>query len=201
MAERKVYIESEGLKIEGLMDDSSGERAVIVTHPHPLHGGNMYNNVVESIVEAYREKGYSTLRFNFRGVDQSEGSYDQGVGEQENVRACINFLCEQGKPLIELAGYSFGAWVNAMGIGSFLQVERMLMVSPPVGVMDFSFLDYSPKIQMVIAASEDDIGPPAMIKDMLPVWNPDASFKIIQGADHFYWGKTSEIKRIIHDFL
>jgi alpha/beta superfamily hydrolase len=67
--------------------------------------------------------------------------------------------------------------------------------------MDFSFLDYNPKIQLVIAGSEDDIAPPAMIEDVLAAWNPEAYFKIVQGADHFYLGKTGEIGAIIQEFL
>ena len=75
------------------------------------------------------------------------------------------------------------------------------MVSPPLDVIDFSFLEYSEKIKLVIAGSEDDIAPPAMIKDMIPVWNPEAEFSIIEGADHFYWGKTDELEGIIGNLI
>jgi len=201
VAEERVFFQSGGLKIEGLMDNSPGEEAVVVTHPHPLYGGDMYNNVVESVARAYRQKGYATLRFNLRGVGRSEGSHDQGVGEQEDVRAAMDYLRELGKPSIDLAGYSFGAWVNALALKDLVHAKRIILVSPPVNFMDFSFLDYTSKIQLVIAGSEDDIAPPGMIKDMLPAWNPEADFEIIQGADHFYWGSTGEIEVIIRDFL
>ena len=199
--EKRVFIQSEGLKIEGLLGSSPGQKAVVVTHPHPLYGGDMYNNVVEAIVKAYSEKGYTTLRINFRGVGQSDGSFDEGLGEQEDVKAALTYLQEMEKPSIDLAGYSFGAWVNARGLKGFVQVERMIMVSPPVNFIDFSFLDYNPKIRLVIAGSGDDIGPPGMIQKMLPNWNPDALFKIIQGADHFYWGKYGKIEEIVRNFL
>jgi alpha/beta superfamily hydrolase len=75
------------------------------------------------------------------------------------------------------------------------------MVSPPVNFIDFSFLGYNAKIQLVIAGSEDDIAPPGMIKEMIHIWNPEVHFNIIPGADHFYGGKTAEIVRIIQDFL
>jgi len=199
--EKRVFIQSEGLKIEGLLGSAPGQKAVVVTHPHPLYGGDMYNNVVQAIVKAYREQGYTTLRINFRGVGQSDGSSDDGIGEQEDVKAALTYIQELEKPSIDLAGYSYGAWVNAMGLKRFLQVERMIMVSPPVNFIDFSFLDYNPKIRLVITGSGDDIGPPEMIRKMLPDWNPDASFKIIQGADHFYWDKTGEIEEIVRNFL
>ncbi|MCD6298407.1 MAG: alpha/beta hydrolase [Deltaproteobacteria bacterium] len=201
MTEEKVFFQAGDVKIEGLVYNSSGEKGVVVTHPHPLYGGDMHNNVVETIVEAYQDKDYTTLRFNFRGMGQSEGTYDEGIGEQEDVRASLAYLGELGKTSIHLAGYSFGAWVNALGLKSFDLARRTVMVSPPVNFLDFSFLDYSEKIQLVIAASRDDIGPPDMIKEMIPVWNPEAQFEVIQGADHFYCGKNGDIKRIIQEFL
>jgi len=199
--EKRVFVQSQGLKIEGLLGSSSEKKAAVVTHPHPLYGGDMYNNVVEAVVKAYREKNFSTLRINFRGVGRSEGDFDDGLGEQEDVKACLTYLQELGKSFIDLAGYSFGAWVNARGLKGFEQVNRMVMVSPPVNFIDFSFLDYNPKIRLVIAGSEDDIGPPEMIQKMLPDWNPDVRFEIIQGADHFYWGKTGEIEERVRNFL
>jgi alpha/beta superfamily hydrolase len=201
MTEERMFFQSEGLKIEGLLNESPGEKAVVITHPHPLYGGEMHNNVVESLIAAYHQKGFTTLRFNFRGVGRSEGSHGEGVGEQEDVRAALAYLNELGKSSLDLAGYSFGSWVNAMGLESFDPVKRLVMVSPPVAVIDFSFLNYSPRIQLVISGSEDDIAPPAMINDMLPTWNPGAEFRVIDGVDHFYWGGTNEVEEIIRNFL
>ena len=201
MAEERIFIQAGEVKIECLVDNAQGEKAVVITHPHPLYGGDMNNNVVETVALAYQEKGYTTLRFNFRGVGQSEGSFDEGIGEQEDVRAALSYLSGLGKSSIHLAGYSFGAWVNALGLKVFDQVERVIMVSPPVNFIDFSFLDYNTRIQLVIAGSQDDIAPPGMIEEMLPTWNPEAQFKVINGADHFYLGKTQEIVSIIQSFL
>ena len=201
MKEERVFFKSQDLNIEGLVSEGRTRNGVVVTHPHPLYGGEMHSNVVESVVRAYGEKGYTTLRFNFRGVGKSEGGYDNGTGEQEDVRAAVAFLGGLGKTSIDLAGYSFGAWVNAQCIESLTDVNRMIMVSPPVNFIDFSFLEYCAKIRLVIAGSEDDIAPPAMIKDMIPVWNSEARFDIIQGADHFYLGKTSEIETKIGDLI
>ncbi len=201
MTEEIIFFRSGGLKIEGMLDSAPGAKAVVITHPHPLYGGDMYSNVVESVTRAFRKSGYTTLRFNFRGVGKSEGVHDEGIGEQEDVGAALEYLGELGNSFVDLAGYSFGAWVNAMGLGRFELVERMIMVSPPVNFIDFSLLGYDPKIKLVIAGSNDDIGPPGMIQKMLPAWNPEARFEIIQGADHFYLGKTGEIEDIVRDFL
>ncbi len=201
MKEEAIVFQSQGFTIEGLFENAPGEKGVVVTHPHPLYGGDMHNNIVESVVKAYREEGYSTLRFDFRGAGQSDGNYDEGVGEQEDVRAALAYLDEFGKSSIDLAGYSFGAWVNALGLKGFEHVNRTVMVSPPVNFIDFSFLEYDSRIRLVISGSDDDIGPPGLIQDMIKKWNPEAQFHIIQGADHFYWGKTGEIERIIRAFL
>jgi len=201
MKEERVFFESEGLKIEGLIREGLGSKGVVVTHPHPLYGGEMHNNVVESLTRAYGKKGCTTLRFNFRGAGRSEGTYDEGKGEQADVRAAVAYLTQQGKAAIDLAGYSFGAWVNAQCIERLSHVNAMVMVSPPVNFMDFTFFRHCSKLQLVIGGSEDDIAPPSIIQQMLPVWNPEAAFHVIKGADHFYWGRTDEIETMIKDFV
>ncbi len=201
MAEETVHIKSGSLKIEGLLDNTPGEKAVIVTHPHPLYGGNMHSNVVEAVLETYRDRGYSTFRFNFRGAGQSEGAFDDGIGEQEDVKAALAYLSDLGKSSIHLAGYSFGAWVNVLCLPGSAEVDKVVMVSPPVNFIDFSFLGCDPRILLVIAGAQDDIAPPEMIQKMITKWNPEARFRIIQGADHFYGGKTGDIKEVIKEFL
>lgn len=201
MTEKSVIFESGSLKLEGLLNRVEGDRGVVITHPHPQYGGTMHNNVVESLVKAYGKAGYTTLRFNFRGMGGSEGHYDEGVGEKIDVGSAVAYLKDLGMISLDLAGYSFGAWVNAQAIGDQNHVGRMIMVSPPVNFMDFSFLKYTPKIQLVITGSRDDIAPPDMIRKMLPGWNTDLNFHVIQGADHFYWGKTVEMEAVVRDFL
>lgn len=106
-----------------------------------------------------------------------------------------------GKKKIDLAGYSFGAWVNALGLGKFDKVHRLVMVSPPVSLIDFSFLTTNPKIRLVIAGTLDEIATLEAIEEMCPSWNLKADLKVIEGADHFYMGKISEVKAIIGEFL
>jgi len=198
MAEERIFFEAGGLKIEGMVEDVEGEKGVVVSHPHPLYGGTMHNNVVKAVAHAYREEGCSTLRFNFRGVEQSEGKFGNGVGEQQDVKAALRTL---GKKHMDLAGYSFGAWVNALGLDKFEEARRVIMVSPPVSFIDFGFLEYSPKIELVICGSRDEIAEYRKVEEMLPRWNDQALFKVIQGADHFYSGHEEELIDIIGAFL
>jgi alpha/beta superfamily hydrolase len=201
MPEKEKTFKSGTLTFHGLLEEHPGKKGVVVTHPHPLYGGDMYNHVVEVICRAYREKQYTCLRFNFRGVGLSEGEHDSGVGEQDDVMAALDYLSALGKNEIDLAGYSFGAWVNAQGLDKYHHVKRMIMVSPPVNAMDYSFLSYHPKIKLVISGSHDDIAGTQGIKEGIQIWNPEAILKIIDGADHFYGGKTEELKRLIIEFL
>jgi len=198
MGEERIFFEAEGLKIEGLFENLGGERGVVISHPHPLYGGSMHNNVVKAVAHAYQEEGYSTLRFNFRGVERSEGDFGNGVGEQEDVKAALKTL---GKKSMDLAGYSFGAWVNALGLAKFEEAQRLIMVSPPVSFIDFSFLQYSPKIKLVICGTRDEIAEYKKVEKMLPKWNDQALFRVIQGADHFYSGYEEELIDIIGEFL
>jgi len=201
MAEERIFLEADGLQIEGLFEDFQGEKGVVISHPHPLYGGSMHNNVVQAVAQAYREQGYSTLRFNFRGVEKSEGDFDNGNGEKEDVQSALQYLTKFGKTKIDLAGYSFGSWVNALGIEAFKEAERLIMVSPPVDFIDFGFLKHSPKIQLVICGTLDDIAGYKKVEKMLPLWNHEATFRVIEGADHFYLGYEGEIKSIIREFL
>lgn len=201
MAEQGIFIDSGDLKLEALLENLPGERAVVVTHPHPLYGGEMHNHVVETILEAYRGRGFSTLRFNFRGVGGSEGSHDEGRGEQEDVESALAYMGSLGKKEMDLAGYSFGARVNAQGIERFHLARRFIMVSPPVSVMDFGFLRPNPKIRLVVTGSRDDIADPKTLEGLVFGWGPRAVLRIIRDADHFYGGKAGELKAVIEDFL
>jgi alpha/beta superfamily hydrolase len=195
---KKITFISEDYEIEGLLDKRDKNKGVVVTHPHPLYGGDMFNLVVETIVHAYNIKGYSTLKFNFRGVGKSRGQYDNGVGEQKDVLAALSFLADMGMERIDLAGYSFGAWVNAHAVvqGDSV-VENMAMVSPPVGFMDFHAISAMNVLRFVITGSRDDIAPADAVKKMLPTWNPDARFEIVDGADHFYGGYLGQLESVL----
>jgi len=197
MKEEKIRFHSEGLSIEGLLCMQGEERGVVITHPHPLYGGTMHNQVVETLVMIYQDKGFSTLRFNFRGAGDSEGSYDHGKGEKEDVRSALRYLYDNGKKQLDLAGYSFGAWVNAMIPNPESMLSSMIMISPPVAFLDFSFLSFNPKIKAVVTGGKDDIAAVDRIRSFIYTWNPEARLEVIEGADHFYSGKIGQLKSVL----
>ncbi len=201
--EETIFFQSENHRIEGLISKGTEKKGIIIAHPHPLYGGDMYNPVVETIARCCQKNGYATLRFNFRGVGKSEGSYDEGIGEQQDVISAVSAFREKGIKHIDLAGYSFGSWVIAQ-IGCKADfgcktdfVENMIMVSPPAAFMDFQGVGAIPCLRLVVAGAEDEIGPAGLVKKMLPTWNHDARFEIIPGADHFYSGCLKKLEAVL----
>jgi uncharacterized protein len=199
--EEHIHFSSEDHQIEGLFEAVPEDRGVVITHPHPLYGGDMYNPVVETVRGIYHSAGYSTLRFNFRGTGESQGRYDEGVGEQKDVIGAVSFLEKTGITTVDLCGYSFGAWVIAHMDSDFLPVDKKVLISPPVRMMEFGSFTAISRLNQVITGSRDDIAPPELIKRLLPQWNSEARFEEIPGADHFYSGHIESLASVIWDGL
>ena len=200
--EEKIIIESGTYRLEGYWQPGTANNGVVMTHPHPLYGGNMYNPVVETIQGVYQKHGYATLRFNFRGVGSSQGNYDNGVGEQDDVRAAMAYMQNTGVTTVELAGYSFGAWVNArVAAADKSRIERLMMVSPPVGLIEFDSVDALNGLKLVVTGSRDEIAPAHLIRELLPTWNPSAQLEVIDGGDHFYIGYLDKLASILARYL
>lgn len=185
--EEKISFASDGFQLQGLLH-RGGAKGVVVTHPHPLYGGSMHNPVVETITQTFQQAGYTTLRFDFRGVGDSEGRYDNGTGEKRDVCQALACLEQIHIEKISLAGYSFGAWVNARIRPGDAWVAEMIMVSPPLAFMDFGPIQEIANLKLVVTGSRDDIAPVHMIQERLPSWNPASRFEVIAGADHFFSG-------------
>ena len=186
--ERKIAIPCDGIHLEGRFERMDGENAVIVLHPHPLYGGDMDNPAVKTIAGAYASRQYSTLRFNFRGVGGSGGTFDNGRGEQLDIIACVDFLKGEGFGAINLAGYSFGAWVLAKLSPLPDGVKRMLLAAPPVAFMDFSDITLLPSDIRTITGSLDEFAPPGDVEKWLTACGAMGDMTVVQGADHFFTG-------------
>ena len=161
----------------------------------------MDNPVVLTIAESYFEKGFSTLRFDFRGIRNSTGMFDNGSGEKDDVRAAISFLKEAGFKNIYLAGYSFGSKINAGVVVEGTDIVDNIMVSPPVAFMSFKDIDKLPGTGLIVTGANDDIAPPAEVESHIKRWNIDPRFEIIENCDHFYSYGLNQLKKIITDYL
>jgi alpha/beta superfamily hydrolase len=198
--EEKTYIENGSLIIEGLLRRTSKEKCVVICHPHPLMGGSMYNNVVEAIGEAFDSENFSTLRFNFRGVGGSTGTYDEGRGEKEDILAVCEYLKKMGIMKLFFAGYSFGAWV-----GSKILEENdnpfsfRICISPPVDYFYFKWGNLKNKINLIICGDGDQFcRVDFLIQKAQKINSP---VEIINGADHFYSGKEKELICILKRYI
>lgn len=199
--EKLTSFSSGGLTIEGLLERIPGDNGVVITHPHPLYGGNMYNPVVKAIAKAYSDKGYSTLRINFRGVGESGGKFENGIGEQEDVISALSYMNEIGISRMDLAGYSFGTFVNIGALNKCPYVQKMIMVSPPVAFMEFGRPSPLNCLKLVLTGSRDEIALAEPVKKNLMQWNPEAALEIIEGADHFYTGYLKKLETTIATFI
>lgn len=185
--EASINFDTQGTSLEGRLNKQSPTHGVVISHPHPLYGGNMNNFVVTMIAATYAEKGWSTLRFNFRGTGASSGKYEDGIGEQYDIQAAVDYLKSHGVSTIELAGYSFGAWVTAnWSRNNAPHTHHIQLVSPPVAFVDFDLQTPIPGLKNIFSGQLDDIAPSAQIQSALPNWSSDAKFHLIEGADHFF---------------
>ena len=201
MGEEKINIQAaNGISLEGLLCRGTSGRGVVTAHPHPLYGGDMTNNVVETIVGAYQKKRHTTLRFNFRGVGASTGDHDDGIGEQADLLAAFQFLKGQGITSVDLAGYSFGAWVIAKTTDN-LPADGIIMVAPPTAMMDFDATTPMPNLKLVVTGSRDEFAPADRVKALTAAWNPAAAFEVIDGADHFFSGWEEKMAKILINYV
>lgn len=199
--ETGININSGPLLLEGLLEEQKTDRAVIVTHPHPLYGGEMHNNVVSSARQAFYEKGYSTLRFNFRGTGCSEGNHDDGDGEKDDMAAAVAFLKEAGYRDISIAGYSFGAWVSLMAVAEGkADPSELFLIAPPVDFIEFRDVSGIDSLKLVLTGDRDQFASSRRVETLAGQWNGNAEFIKINGCDHFFSGYMDRLQKIILEF-
>ena len=196
----KIFFDCQGLTLEGRLTDLDPFKAAVITHPHPLYGGDMNNLVVETVAKAYHRKGWSTLKFNFRGTGASEGRYDNGDGEQKDIDAAVSWLKSNRFEQIDLAGYSFGAWVLARWSRKNRQ-HRIRFVAPPVAFLDFSGVEVITGLSQVVVGARDEIAPADQVGRLIRSWQPEAELDIIANADHFFGGHLTTLQQRIEQHV
>jgi alpha/beta superfamily hydrolase len=197
MKKTRVSFSSGGLVLEGILAVPEGAGlfpAVIVCHPHPLYGGSMDNNVVNSLSETLTQASVVSLKFNFRGVGGSQGEFDQGIGKQEDVEAAISFISavkEVDLERIGLAGYSAGAgFAFPVGFNDD-RIRALAAVSPPISMFDFDFLENCPKPKLLISGNRDELIPIDQFLEFCQNLPEPKECENVEGADHFWWGYES----------
>ncbi|HSB10125.1 MAG TPA: alpha/beta fold hydrolase [Blastocatellia bacterium] len=178
------------------------KRAAIVCHPHPLFGGTMHNKVVYRLSRAFQDAGFAVLRFNFRGAGRSEGEHDQGIGEQEDLRAAIEFV-ETRYPTAEIwvAGFSFGAAVLLRSVACDDRVRAIIAAGVPVSKYDFSEIARCAKPKLFVQGSRDEYGPVAELGRLFALLDDPKELRVVDNADHFFEGHLSELSQAVSAFI
>lgn len=201
MTETRIQFQAGAYLLEGMFSRGREEKGAVITHPHPLYGGDMANYVVEAAARVLQNSGFATLRFNFRGVGTSQGRYENGIGEREDVRAALTYLRDQGITETDLYGYSFGAWVNAHLDCQSDRIARMVMISPPVNFMAFDDVGPLPCLGSAVVGDGDEFADTDRVRSLLDRCNPKAGMEIIHDTDHFYSGALKDLEAFLKDDL
>lgn len=183
--------------------DDAPRGAAVFCHPHPLHGGTMHTKAVYRAAQGLNDAGLVVLRFNFRGVGISTGSYDDGHGEQDDLRDALNWL-EARYPSLPLVvgGFSFGSMVG-LGVGSDdARVVALLGLGLPVkkAEYDYGYLAGADKPILVIQGENDEFGSGPQVAETLAPLGPHITLVRISGADHFFVHRLDELRETVRGY-
>ncbi len=175
---------------------------VVVCHPHPLMGGTMNNKVVHTIARCHRDLGHRVVRFNFRGVEKSEGEYAEGIGEADDLMAVLGWLksVRPGDRII-LAGFSFGSYVATrvlqLALKDGFSVVSLLLVAPAVVNYDFeNFTAFDVPLGVIVGDS-DEVVDPSSIYQWFDSVTTEKQKVVLEGAGHFFHGQLTELKGLV----
>ncbi len=196
-------------RLEGRYQHAKRDDApvALILHPHPQHGGTMNNKVVYSLYHAFSRRGFSTLRFNFRGVGRSQGEFDSGLGELSDAAAALDWM--QGhNPNASgcwIAGFSFGAWIAMQLMMRRPEINGFIAVAPPASIHDFSFLAPCPASGLMVHGDSDDIIPEesvAKLADKLGKQkNITIDYNVVKGCDHFFRQHMDTLEKHVEKYL
>ena len=193
---RKIFIDGPAGNLEAVVNDPGEQRSgiALIAHPHPLFGGTLDNKVVHTLAKAFFELGYVALRPNLRGAGKSQGNFDEGKGEMQDMLAVAEYAKGQfGDLPLALAGFSFGAFVQSRVIKQ-LPAEKLVLVAPAVERFDVGNV---PANTLVIHGDQDDVVPLAAVL----AWAQPQELRVmvLPGAGHFFHGRLPQLKQIVLD--
>lgn len=176
--------------------------AGVVCHPHPLQGGTMHTKAVFRTAQALADVKIAALRFNFRGVGTSTGSFDQGIGEREDVLAALDWLEARhpGLPLV-VGGFSFGSMVALSAGADDPRVVALFGLSLPIRMYDYGFLADVKKPIFVVQGDEDELGSGPEVEPVVEAMGSHVTLARIAGADHYFDGHIDEVKVLVSEFF
>lgn len=196
------------IEYELIAPTGNAELFLVLAHPHPLYGGSMHNKVIDQLFRRSKERGWGVLRFNFRGVGKSTGTFDEGEGELEDYLSTLEHAVESSKassPKFILVGYSFGAWVTFQALSRLKIIpDKVILIAPPVSMYEFENRETSAGELYVFAAEKDELIPLEKTKTWFDLLPEPKELHILEGADHYFIGQTTklikEIMTVIDEF-
>ncbi|MEM7025818.1 MAG: alpha/beta hydrolase [Pseudomonadota bacterium] len=196
-------------RLEGRYHHAPGPNAplALILHPHPLHGGTMNNKVVFDVFHMFARRGFSTLRFNFRGVGRSQETFDHGQGELRDAAAALDWMQQHNanSSAVWVAGFSFGAWIGMQLLMRRPEVHGFISLALPANMYDFGFLAPCPSSGLIVHGEKDALVPTDSVERLVQKLHQQRGIKIdlevIAGADHFFNGCPEELETTIERYL
>ncbi len=203
-----MFIGEKG-RIEGRWHPGRSRNApiAIILHPHPQFGGTMNNPVTYHLYYTFANRGFSVLRFNFRGVGRSQGSFDHGQGELSDAAAALDWAqaTNPDARACWIAGVSFGAWIGMQLLMRRPEVEGFISVAAPASLYDFSFLAPCPSSGLFVHGDKDAVVPTTAVAQLVEKLKTQKGIvieqQLVRGANHFFDGKVEQLMEVIGDYL
>jgi alpha/beta superfamily hydrolase len=196
-------------RLEGRYSHSKTKNAplALILHPSPEHGGTMNNKISYMMFQTFVARGFSALRFNFRGVGRSQGIFDRGEGELSDAAAALDWMQEinPNAPYAWVGGFAFGSWIGMQLLMRRPEIQGFISVTPPANTQDFLFLAPCPTSGLILQGERDDVVPEADVAKFVDRLRAQKGIKIdyrvIEGANHFFHGYTDVLTGHIHDHM
>ena len=196
-------------RIEGRYHPAKQKNAPIgiVLHPHPQFGGTMNHQIVYQLYYAFVHRNFSALRFNFRGVGRSQGSFDHGIGELSDAAAALDWAQSVNTEARScwIAGFSFGAWIGMQLLMRRPEIEGFISIAPPANLHDFTFLAPCPSSGLIIHGDQDKVVPQKDVQALVDKLKTQKGIKIdqqiVKGANHFFESHVDELIGACADYV
>jgi uncharacterized protein len=205
----EVVINGPEGRLEGRYHHSKQENApiAVMLHPHPQHGGTMNNKVVYTLYHAFAKRGFSALRFNFRGVGRSQGIFDRGEGELSDAAAALDWMQSYNPNATAcwIAGFSFGAWIGMQLLMRRPEIDSFIAVAPPAGTFDFGFLAPCPASGLIVQGDHDQLVAAEAVQRLATKLAHQRDIRVdhlvVPGADHFFHNHLEPLGAAIDQYI
>lgn len=200
----RLPVDEGRISLEGFFQEGRNSRTAIICHPHPVYGGNMDNNVVVAVQRVFAERGWGTLRYNFRGVGASGGKSGQGTTEAEDLVDVATFIESIHPGALDLAGYSYGSWTVLTAVRRGLSPDLLCLFSPPLDFMSFEGLVLPDRPTLITLGNQDEFCSVGSLRKWLanqPLASRRVTLELIAYCDHFYWEFGADLSARLDGFL